>query len=298
MSEPGEIRALAEIAEPAVRVITTVSAGHLEFFDSVEGIADAKGELFEGAGAGDTLVMPAGEWFSERLPLPEGADVLTFTSRSGVSADLRLLECRDRGLDGTWGRLDLAGQDVEIELPVAGFHQLHNALAAAGAALAMGSNVEDIQSGLARVELPGRRMRIERVGDVTVVDDAYNANPASVAAALASLENARPGSRRVAVLGDMLELGPSAKELHAEVGRALGRHGVALLIGAGPLMAHAVEAAVSVGVEALSVADSTAAGEILHDRIRPDDVILFKGSRGMKMELAIEAIRPSGYEGS
>ena len=298
MSEPGEILELARIAEPSVRVITTVSAGHLEFFDSIEGIADAKGELFQEAGAGDTLVLPAGEWFTERLPRPAGADVLTFTTGPGVDADLRLVGWQDRGLEGSSARLDLAGTTVDVELPVAGFHQVHNALAAAGGALAMGASPDDVQRGLAQVELPGRRMRIERVGGVTIVDDAYNANPASVAAALATLETARAGARRVAVLGDMLELGPSAAELHAEVGRVAAHHGVGLLVGAGPLMAHAVTAAHAEGVEAVAVPDSEAAGRFLRESLKPDDVVLFKGSRGMKMEQAIEAIRPSMAEGS
>ena len=127
MSEPGEIRALSRIAEPQVRVITTVSAGHLEFFDSVEGIADAKGELFESAGPGDTLVFPAGEWFSERLPKPAGAELLTFTTETGRPADLVLLEWESRGLSGSWARVDLAGTHCDLELPVAGFHQIYNA---------------------------------------------------------------------------------------------------------------------------------------------------------------------------
>lgn len=292
MSEPGEIRALAAIAEPGVRIITTVSEGHLEFFDSIEGVADAKGELFESAGEGDTLILPAGEWFTDRMPRPAGAKVVTFSTDPEVAADLRLLDWEDRGLAGSWARVDLAGEACELELPLAGFHQLHNALAAAAGALAMGASRADVCRGLASVELPGRRMRIEQLGELTVVDDAYNANPASVAAALETLGALASDARSIAVLGDMLELGPTAAELHAEAGRTAARHGVDVLVGAGSLMSHAVTAAVSAGIDAVAVADSEAAGQVLVDRARAGDVILFKGSRSMKMERALEVLRP------
>ena len=292
MSEPGEIRALAAIAAPTVRVITTVSAGHLEFFDSTSGIADAKGELFESAGPGDTLIFPANQWFTERLPTPAGAQVVTFSTDGGSAADLRLLDWEDRGLDGSRATVDLAGTRCEIALSIAGFHQIHNALAAAGAALAMGASVAQIQQGLAAAQLPGRRMRIEEVAGVTVIDDAYNANPASISAALATLSGLDDKGRRIAVLGDMLELGPSAPSLHDEVGRAAAAAGIDLLVGTGPLMAHAVTAAASAGIEAVAASDSVVAGQLLAARVSAGDVVLFKGSRGMKMELAIEALRP------
>jgi UDP-N-acetylmuramyl pentapeptide synthase len=142
-------------------------------------------------------------------------------------------------------------------------------------------------------------MRVEQTAGVTVVDDSYNANPASVSAALATLAGLAQTGRRIAVLGDMLELGPTAAELHAEVGREAAAHGIDLLVGAGPLMAHAVDAASVAGLTALAAPDSEAAGALLKDRVRPGDIVLFKGSRGMKMELAIEALRPpASPEGS
>ena len=292
MSEPGEIRALTEIADPKVRVITTVNTGHLAFFDSVEGIADAKGELFEGAGKGNTLVQPAGEWFSDRLPAPEGAERVTFSTRPGIAADLVLLEWTSRGLAGSTARVGLAGVECVLELPVPGRHQVDNALAAAGAALAMGAVPAQVQEGLAGVQLPGRRMRVEQVGAFTVVDDAYNANPASVAAALETLGSLPGSGRRVAVLGDMLELGPDGPRLHAEAGRQAAERGIDLLVGSGPLMAHAVSAARGQGVEAVAVPDSDSAGLLLKDYLEPGDTVLFKGSRGMQMERALDAIRP------
>jgi len=299
MSEPGEIRALSEIAQPQVRVITTVSAGHLEFFDGVEGIAAAKGELFESAGSGDTLVFPAGQWFSDLLPRPQGAAVVTFTTDPEQQADLRLVRWENLGLGGSRASLDLDGKLCDIELPVAGFHQVHNALAAAGAALAMGATVAQIQAGLASVDLPGRRMRLDEIAGVTVLDDAYNANPASVTAALETLGALEGSGRRIAVLGDMLELGGTADDLHAEVGRTAAGCGVDLLIATGPLMSNAVQTAIAGGLEAVSVSDSDAAGALLRERVEQGDTVLFKGSRGMKMERAIDALCPApSTEGS
>jgi len=288
MSEPGEIRLLADLARPRVRVITWVSEGHLEFFDSVAQIADAKGELFEAARPGDRLVLPHKAWFADRLPRPVGAIPVTF---GHGGADVFALEVEELGIAGTRARLAVAGDEVTIELPLPGRHQLHNAMAAAAAALCMGAGPEQIVAGLRRVQLPGRRMRIETVGGVTVVDDAYNANPASVRAALETASALPREGRLVAALGDMLELGPQGPELHGEVGTTAAIQGFDLLIGTGPLMTHAVEAAAGFRCEAIAAEDADEAGRLLADRLAPGDLLLLKGSRGMRMERVIEALR-------
>ena len=200
-------------------------------------------------------------------------------------------------LTGSRARIRIGGSQLDIEVPLAGFHQLHNALAAAAAARAMGASLEDIRRGLAGVELPGRRMRIETVGEVTVVDDSYNANPASVLAALETLQRAGVGGRRVAALGDMLELGTEEVRLHKEIGERASELKLDLLVGAGALMANAVEAAQLAGVQAHSTPDSEAAGRLLHTLLEPGDVLLLKGSRGMRMERVLDSLR-SGPEGT
>ena len=287
MSEPGEIRLLADLARPRVRVITWVSEGHLEFFDSVAEIADAKGELFEAARPGDQLVYPHKAWFAPRLPSPAGSIPVTF---GHGGADVFAVEVEELGIAGTRARLSVGGEELEIELPLPGNHQLHNAMAAIAAALCLGAGPDEIAAGLRTVSLPGRRMRIEDVGGVTVVDDAYNANPASVRAALETAASLPREGKLVAALGDMLELGPQGPDLHGEVGATAAMQGFDLLVGAGPLMAMAVESAAMFNLEAIAVEDADAAAELLVQRLEPGDLLLVKGSRGMRMEAVIDAL--------
>ncbi len=293
MSEPGEIRAMAAIGEPTVRVITQVAAAHLEFFDSVEQIADAKGEMFEAAGPGDTLVWFADNPLSARFPKPAGATLLPFSMRADSEAPARLLALEDRGAAGSLATLQLPTGTVQVVVPLPGAHQVHNALAAAAAATAMGATLEEIAAGLEAVQVPGRRMKIASVRGATVLDDAYNANPASVAAALRTLAAfPAPSGRRAAALGDMLELGPTGPELHAEVGALAAELGIDLMVGTGPLMRSAVGALEAAGgtTQAVAADDADAAGRFLAGWLRPGDVLLLKGSRGMRMEGVLERL--------
>jgi len=280
MSEPGEIRALASICRPRVRVITTVSAGHLEFFDSVDGIADAKGEIFEDARPGDALVYELGAWFADRLPRPPGAVAVTFGAEgASVWAD----QVVDEGLAGTRANLYLYGEPVAIHVPLPGAHQLHNAMAAAAAALWMGADASHIAAGLARAEVPGRRMRVEEVAGVTVIDDAYNANPASVLAALKTAASARRSGRLVVAIGDMLELGPDTAQYHATaLAYACERLPGARILPFGPLMAQAVR---SFDLDAFE--DIEDLRQHLTTHVAAGDLIAVKGSRGMALERLI-----------
>ncbi len=293
MSEPGEIRALADIARPSVRVITEVAAAHLEFFEGLEQIADAKGEIFEHASAEDVLIFPADNPLSARFPKPAHASMVPFSVDPRATTPVRPERVEDRGLRGTSATVRLFDDVVDIEVALPGAHQLHNALAAAAAARALGADAEQIAEGLRDLEVPGRRMRFEARGALTVLDDAYNANPASMAAALrtlASVEFAARGGRRVAAVGDMLELGATAAELHGDVGRLAASLGIDFLVGTGPLMAHAVAAAREVGLPSEHALDSEAAGAALSRLLRAGDILLIKGSRGMRMERALESL--------
>ena len=290
MSEPGELRLLAEIARPKVRVITEVTAAHLEFFPSVAAIADAKGELFEGAVAGDVLVIPADNPLSARFPRPTGSCSVGFSMRPDADAEVKLLHLEELGLAGSRARILVHGRSIEFKLPLAGRHQVHNALAAAAAGHAMGASLEDIAAGLQDVQVPGRRMKVQKLAGITVLDDAYNANPASVSAAMHTLASLPTSGRRIAALGDMLELGTTAAGLHAETGVEAATLGLDLLVSAGPLMEQAVQAARAAGIAAEAALDSRAAGELLVGYLRPGDVLLIKGSRGMKMEAVLEPL--------
>lgn len=294
MSEPGEIAELARIAEPTVRVITEVTAAHLEFFDGVEQIADAKGEMFRDATEGDTLVWAADNPLSARFPMPEDAEFVPFSMDPASDVPARVLSRKDLGHDGSEATLLLPAGSVHVRVPLPGAHQVHNALAAAAAATAMGASLDDVAAGLASVEVPGRRMRLESIAGVTVLDDAYNANPASVAAGLRTLAawSIAAGGRRIAALGDMLELGPTGPELHAEVGRLAAELGLDLLVGTGPLMKHAVDALGSGKghTRAVAAADAAEAGRFLAGWLRSGDALLLKGSRGMRMEGVLDEL--------
>ncbi len=290
MSEPGEIRTLAAMVRPAVRVITEVAAAHLEFFPDVEAIADAKGELFEAAVPGDTLVYPAENPLSARFPRPEGTREVAFSLRPEANCPVKALEVDDRGPDGLGVRMRWLDDELSFHLPLPGRHQVHNALAAAAAAWALGASAEDIVAGLCTVEVPGRRMRVLEVAGVTVVDDAYNANPASVRAALDTLAAFASVGRRVAALGDMLELGSEGPRLHAEVGTHAASLGIDLVVGTGPLMTYAVEAAEAAGTAAVCASDSEEAGRLLAEQLQPGDLLLLKGSRGIRMERALDLL--------
>ncbi|MBN94928.1 MAG: UDP-N-acetylmuramoylalanyl-D-glutamyl-2, 6-diaminopimelate--D-alanyl-D-alanine ligase [Deltaproteobacteria bacterium] len=296
MSEPGEILALAQIAKPQVRVITEVVAAHLEFFPSVEAIADAKGELFAEAIAGDVLVFPMDNPLARRFPKPPGTRSLPFSLCPDSDAPVRALHIEPLGREGSRVRMALAAEEVEVHIRLVGAHQVHNALAAAAAAVGMGVGPATIREGLESVNVPGRRMRISERGGVTIVDDAYNANPASMAAAFRALSDLETEGRRAAAVGDMLELGSTGSQLHAEVGELAAHLGIDLLVGVGPLMEHAVRAARAAGIEAEVANDSRAAGELLGAWLSPGDLVLLKGSRGMRMESAIEFL--PGDEGN
>lgn len=248
MRGPGQIAELARIAEPDVGVVTNVGPVHLELLGSLTAIAAAKGELLDALGPGATAVVPRED---QGLPdPPPGVDVVTF------------------GPDDPLGPL---GRDLGSA------HMRLNAAAALAAARAIG--VEP--SGTLELALSARRGQRTRVGEVTVVDDCYNANPMSMRAALDDLSASAPG-RRVAVLGDMLELGPDAEAFHAEIGAHARAAGVELLVTVGPLAA-------AMGGER-AVADAAQAAALVPGLLQDGDTVLVKASRGVGLEAVVEAL--------
>jgi UDP-N-acetylmuramoyl-tripeptide--D-alanyl-D-alanine ligase len=274
MRGPGQIAELAGICEPDVGVIVNVGPVHLELLGSLEAIAAAKAELLAGLRPGSRAVVPAREPLLEPHRRPD-LDTVTF----GPGGDVHLLE-----RDGERLRIALpGGQETTLEVAFTQAHHVQNLLAAVAAAGGVGVRPAG------RVEVAFGALRGERValpGDVTLVDDCYNANPMSMRAALADLAATAPG-RRVAVLGDMLELGPDAPRFHAELGREAAAAGVALLVAVGPLAAGAVPAFPG---EAHAVPDAPAAAALLRERLRPGDTVLVKGSRGVGLERVGQAL--------
>jgi UDP-N-acetylmuramoyl-tripeptide--D-alanyl-D-alanine ligase len=279
MRGPGQIAELTAIAEPDVGVVLNVGPAHLELLGSLEAIAAAKAELIAGLRAGATAVVPAHEPLLEAY-LREDVQTVTF----GDDGDTRLLERRAGGavVIGTDQRSARA-REIVLEPSFTAAHQLRNLLAAVAAACALGV----VPAG--RVEVRFSAMRGERValpGDVAVINDCYNANPMSMRAAIDELVETAP-ARRVAVLGDMLELGSTSPELHREIGRYASERGVDVLIAVGPLAAHVGEA---FGGELHAVADADAAAAALAPLLRSGDTVLVKGSRGMALERVAPAL--------
>jgi UDP-N-acetylmuramoyl-tripeptide--D-alanyl-D-alanine ligase len=282
MRGAGQIAELTAIAKPDVGVIVNVGPAHLELLGSLEAIAAAKAELIAGLERGATAVVPAGE------PLLEPhlrSDVRTVTF--GEAGDVRLL---GREKDGSV-RIDADGEAVELVPSFSQAHHLSNLLAAVAAARAIGVR----PAGSLEVTFSAMRgQRAELASGVLLLDDCYNANPMSMRAAIDDLAAEGEGRRRVAVLGDMLELGPEGPEMHRAVGAHARRRGVELLVTVGPL---AAEMAGGFGGGARSLPDASAAAEAVPAMLGPGDAVLVKGSRGVGLERVVSALREAGAPG-
>jgi len=280
MRAAGQIAELTAICEPDVGVITNIGPVHLEQLGSLEGIARAKGELLEGMRDGAVAVVPHGEPLLAPL-LRDALEIVTF---GGPEASVRWEEP---------GRAVRAGGErIELELPFRTGPQLTNALAAVAAARAVG-----VRPG-GRIEVafsPLRGQRLELPGGVVVINDCYNASPPSMRAALDELASEAPAGRRVAVLGDMLELGPAETEMHREVGAHAARSGVDVLVAVGPRAASMLDA--FAGGEAHAVADAAAAGELAGSLVGQGDLVLVKASNGVGLWTVAERLAERGGRG-
>jgi UDP-N-acetylmuramoyl-tripeptide--D-alanyl-D-alanine ligase len=281
MSAPGEIRRLQEIGAPTVRLITRVAAAHLEGLGSIEGVARAKGELFDGARSGDVVCVNLDDARVAALPVPDHARVLRYGSSPGC--DVRLIRAGATPTGGTAWTVEVRGRLLTGILPAPGIHLAQNALAAIALVEAMGRPVEGAAEALAAYEPVGQRMRLQPgPGGLRILDDAYNANPESMVAALDTLA-ALPADRRVALLGDMLELGPEEIAWHrGVVDRALGA-GFALVGLCGPRMT-AASADLTRRDDLVVAPDPEALARAIADRLAPGDLVLLKASRGTHME--------------
>jgi UDP-N-acetylmuramoyl-tripeptide--D-alanyl-D-alanine ligase len=260
MRGAGQIAELAAIAEPDVGVIVNVGPVHLELLGSIEAVAAAKAELIAGLRPGATAVLPAGEPLLD-AHLRDDVDVVTFGAGGDVS------ELPD-----------------DLELPFRSAHMVSNALAALAAARAVGAR----PSGLLEVELSAMRgQRIELPGPVLVIDDCYNANPMSMRAALDDLAVSASG-RKVAVLGDMLELGPEEGRYHEEIGAYAREAGVDVLVTVGPRAERMRDA---FGGETHRAADAAEAAALARELLRPGDTVVVKASRGVGLEVVAQSLQ-------
>jgi len=289
MNGPGQIAFLAHLVAPDVAIVTNVLPVHLEYFDSIDGIAAAKGELFAVLRETATSVVNLDDVNVRVQATRHSGPRVTFGRAE--HADLKLESIVDRFVPGAGLSFRHAGRVHEITLKIGGAHAAKDALAAAATLVACGVSLEPAIEAIAGVEpAPGRGRLTHLPGGVVVVDDTYNSNPEALASVLGTLAASAPNGRRVLVMGDMLELGADSAGFHKEAGELAARSGVALLVGVGPLSRHAVDAARRAGVETRAEADATQAAQSMPDLTRPGDLVVIKGSRGMKLEIVVRAL--------
>jgi UDP-N-acetylmuramoyl-tripeptide--D-alanyl-D-alanine ligase len=296
MNVPGEIARLTDIATPDVGVVTLVAPAHLQGLGSVDAVARAKSELYEHLDPKAVAVINADDPVLMRVGMPlVRSRLLRFGKSAGC--DARVL-ASDPTTNGVRVSLELDGKTITFELPLVGQHNAMNAAAAALAAWVVGVPPEAIARGLASVEVPGGRLRrvVVRARDILVLDDTYNANPHSMRAAFATLRDLAKG-RRVAVLGEMRELGSEGPALHREVGRAAAESGIEWVLALGDLGVHIAEGAEKAGARAKAYASLEALLADLDAGLARGDSVLVKGSRGMRMERVVQHLSPASGGG-
>lgn len=292
MRGSGQIASLMKIARPSIGVVTNVGPVHLELLGTVEAVARAKRELVEDLPANGTAVLNADDPLVIGMKNKTKASLLTY----GIvnEADIAATGLRSLGMSGYEFRLAAGGESIMVRLPLPGRHNVSNALAAAAVGVQCGLRLTEIAQGLAEMRPSGMRMQVEHFpGDVVIVNDAYNASPASMRASLDVLVDL-PATRRIAVLGDMLELGSISQDEHYAIGQLCAEHQVDILVSVGERardIANGARDHERSSVSIIEVPDADRAGEVLLDQLRPGDVVLVKASRGIELEHTIEAVR-------
>jgi UDP-N-acetylmuramoyl-tripeptide--D-alanyl-D-alanine ligase len=285
MNHAGEIRELAKIAQPEIGVVTNVGYAHVENFDGIEGVAAAKRELIEGLPEDGVAVLNADDAHVIRFRERHKGPVVTF----GFSESADVRPCRvEFGTTGTMFRV----ADVDFETGLVGRHAVMNLLAAIAVARVFEIAPEKLREAVRTFAVGKMRgERMEKNG-LVIWNDCYNSNPEAARSMLDVLRDT-PAKRRIAVLGEMLELGSAAGELHREVGRYAAQQGIDLLIGVRGNAHAMIDAAVGAGLPesaAYFFEDATGAGEFLRHLVQPGDALLFKGSRGVAVERALEKL--------
>jgi UDP-N-acetylmuramoyl-tripeptide--D-alanyl-D-alanine ligase len=285
MNHPGEIAALAKLAAPDVAIITNIGVAHIEFMGSREAIAEEKGALAEAVAATGTLILNADDAFSDEIAKRTGAKVLLAGIENGA---VRATDISQHSTGSEFTILEGAHR-CRAQLPVPGIHMVQNAMLAIAAGRVFGLSLEECAVGLASTPLTKARLQIREIDGIQFIDDSYNANPDSMKAALRTLVELDADGRRIAVLGEMGELGSESERGHREVGEAAAALRIDELIAVGAAGAGIASAARNAGLEnsvALDSADEAA--ERLGRSAAPGDLILVKGSRTARMERVLE----------
>lgn len=297
MSSAGELRELSLMGKPDAAVFTVVRPVHLEFFASVSDIAEAKSELLAGLAPDGPVIANADDPEVTRIARRHGQRIVWYGVES-QAVDLRLIDLAP-GPDGVGSRFKVRAQNetVPFELPLHGLYNAENCLAAAACAWALGMSLEEIAASVREVKPASMRGVVHR-GGFTVVDDSYNSNPAALAKALESAVRlpVGPGRRRVAVLGDMRELGPEGPRFHRESGELAARLGFSPVLGVGELSRELTAGARAAGAEAHWVADAAAAAEWAAKQVQLGDLVLVKASRGVGLDAVVRRLLPGSGE--
>ncbi len=293
MNHAGEIRTLVELAEPDVRVWTNVAEVHSEFFASLEAIADAKAEILELSNADTELVANAGD--SRVMERITGFPGRVTTFGIDTKADVSANNLEYLGLDGMAATVHTSAGSRSMRTPLLGEGNVANVLAAVAVALRCQVPLENVLSRVAMFVAHSRRGKVLRLGRITVVDDSYNSSPIALERALVAVSRSSAASRRVAIVGEMLELGSRSEALHRRCGQAVADAGFEVLIAVGGAPVHALAAsAIAAGVPLASVstfATSEEAADEVDAVVRDGDVVLVKGSRGIRTDRIVDRLK-------
>ncbi len=285
MNHAGEIAALAKIAHPEIGVVTNVAPVHLEFFDSVAGIARAKYELIESLPSHGVAVINADDEYVSQFGRDFRGKVVMYGLRA--SADVRAENIQLLGAEGSKFEIVAGGCREAAVLRLVGAHNIYNALAAVAVGLERGMSPSEAARALATLQPSDKRGQVVQIGNITAINDCYNCNPKALQAMVDALAT-MPSKRRIVVAGEMLELGPTAGEIHRQCGSYIAGKKIDFLLGVRGLARQMTEAAREAGTESMFVETPEEAGQWLARETREGDVVLLKASRGVKLEKALD----------
>ena len=288
MSAFGEIRYLADIVRPDVGIITNIGMSHIENLGSQEGIFKAKTEMCEFFDKDSLLIVNSDDKFLQKARSFEGFSVVTYGIEN--ECDYRARNIENLGLDGTKFTVNIYGRDYDIHVKVPGVHNVYNALAAIACGVHYNIGPNQIIGGIENFALTKMRMSIEKAGTLTLINDCYNSSPDSVKAALKVLATQK--TRRVAILGDILEMGDYSEKAHYELGKEVTENGIDLLITAGRNALYMARGAAETGLLAIKSFNTTdELCEHIGEYLEENDCVLIKASRGMHFEKITEKIK-------
>jgi UDP-N-acetylmuramoyl-tripeptide--D-alanyl-D-alanine ligase len=291
-SGPGEIRTLTRIAPPDIAVITNINPVHLAFFHSLKAIASAKKEILDGARESAIAILNGDDPLVQKISRQWKGRRINFGF--SPACEVRASGIRELGVDGMSFELSLEGRTKPVRFPFFYREYLSNLLAAVATGHSLAVPLETMTNEIPRLSpLSGRGGLTRLSRGLQLIDDSYNSNPRALEAALKGLASL-PAKRRVAVLGDMLELGPAEADFHRQAGQQVAQNGWDLLLAVGPLARYIAEGAAAAGMpkaRILTFADSAEAADRVSTLIEDGDLILVKGSRGIKTERVAERLK-------